>query len=625
MSVARRTVLIGHRGTGKTLLLRRIESYFKHENRAVQCLDLDREIERRSSRSIASIFTESGEEAFRKIERDMFRVLDEETSGAIGEIYLSCGAGFDPALIPETWRVMWIRRVTDAQGRIFMDRPRLNPRVPALTEFTERYHRRNGAYAQRADEVLWIDEGTDSPDEAEAGYFLDDWTGLDGAITLLPQRFRSEESLKAWITRRLKWGVRWIELRDDLLSIEQMEMANHLLPDEKTLVSFRSRDRQAQTEQMVNQNGLAFDWPLELGTCEFGNPRFLSLHERLPGQSLSAALARFPVEVPEGAQLKAALPVQNFEELFAGHTWHESMPEARIFLPLSADGRWAWYRLHQADALPLNFFREDEGSGPDQPALLQWARRQWVRRQTKAEAQNFAAVLGDPVAHSRSPLEQAGFFARKDASVYAIRMTEDEWRGGATERLHKIGLQWAAVTAPLKNLAFSSSQFPDKGAQELGSVNTLVWSAKENGWIGANTDIEGFRDAISEVKTEIGQDLGKIAVWGGGGTLNVVKAVLPDAELFSLRTGENREPGHPSAAQFKPDTVIWAVGRSRETESSNPTDQWKPKFVIDLNYTEDSPGRSYALTCQSRYFSGLTMFKHQAEAQRKFWEEETVP
>jgi shikimate 5-dehydrogenase len=50
-----------------------------------------------------------------------------------------------------------------------------------------------------------------------------------------------------------------------------------------------------------------------------------------------------------------------------------------------------------------------------------------------------------------------------------------------------------------------------------------------------------------------------------------------------------------------------------------PPKQWKPSILVDLNYTEDSPGREYALQVGAEYVSGLRMFQVQAEKQREFW------
>jgi shikimate 5-dehydrogenase len=606
-----RTAVVGHRGVGKSSFSRRVQTYFEHEAREVTCLDLDREIEKRTGRTVRDIFERDGESAFRWLEIETFRAIDEETKALPHDVFLVFGAGFDPSAIPETWRCLWLRRATDANGRIFLDRPRLDPELSALAEYKARAASREPRFAARSDEVLWLDEGLESADESECGFIIGDLREVGGAVTVMPSQFNREAYIETWARARVNWGLRWFELRDDLLTPDQMERAIRFLPDDRVLVSFRSEERAEATAAFIERHGPAFDWPIEFGPSIWGEPRFLSLHQRREGESITEALSRFPREIPAGTQLKAALPTHSFDDLREGDTWMRQFPEARLFLPMSKEGRWSWYRLLQGNSYDLNFVRDFEASTPDQPTLLQWARRARLPKRVTS----FAAILGDPVSHSRTPMEQGSFFAAKSAPVLSIRMTEDEWTRGALEFLRSIGLEWAAVTAPLKRLAFESCRARDTLSLELASVNTMKWT--DRGWSGANTDREGFVGLVEKAKAE--QPLGKIAVWGGGGTLNVITSVLPEAELFSVRTKENRAKGRSPAAGFSPDTVIWAAGRSTSDEETVPSN-WKPRLIIDLNYSEDSPGRDYALRVGCRYISGLAMFRTQAEAQRRFWE-----
>ena len=584
----KRIALIGHRGVGKTSLLERLKTYFvEHEFKFV---DLDSEIRMRTGRELHEIFAQDGEPAFRTLERSVF---GEFTLSSGPATIVALGAGFSPTEIPPSWHVIWIRRVTDSTGRIFTDRPRLNSAVSALDEYNERYSRRQAAYAARADESLWLDEGADlAPDPQEEAFFLNEFRSLEGALTLLPENFGHD--FADWVARRVSWGIRWFELRDDLLSLAQMQAALAVLPRERVLVSHRSSSRVAETAGFAAD--LALDWPLELGPVR-GSPKIVSLHER--SASMSAAFARFPAS---GVICKAAFRVDSLAELLEGDAWQAQNPRERVFLPSSPDGRWAWYRSLTGYRQELSFFREGDGSGVDQPTLLQWARR-------PRHASLFASVIGDPVAHSRSPIEHRAFFADYGFPVYAVRVTLDEMKAGALNQLRALGLRWSAVTAPLKELAFAACSNHDSASAEMKSTNTICFDCGH--WRGFNTDLDGLREALAPLG-----DLGACAVWGGGGTLEVMRSALPaGTEFFSLRTGENRVAGR---ALESPSTVIWAVGRS-QADVNNPPASWKPSLVVDLNYAEDSPGRAFALACGSRYVSGLAMFGAQASAQRRHW------
>ncbi|MGZ3804799.1 MAG: shikimate kinase, partial [Pseudobdellovibrionaceae bacterium] len=67
-----------------------------------------------------------------------------------------------------------------------------------------------------------------------------------------------------------------------------------------------------------------------------------------------------------------------------------------------------------------------------------------------------------------------------------------------------------------------------------------------------------------------------------------------------------------------PEILIWAAPRNKDLKW--PPSAWKPKLIIDLNYTDDSAGREYAQKLNAEYRSGLKMFKVQAQYQREFWE-----
>lgn len=609
MTAPKRVVLIGHRGVGKTSLLTRIEKAYRAASRRARVFDLDREIEQSVGRSVSQIFQEDGEAVFRRLEQTTFEKLEKEIGKSSDDVFIALGAGFATSQIPPSWRAIWIRRATDEQGRIFVDRPRLNPDLDPLQEFAARAGARTEKFSERADEVLTLDEGgEDVFDLTEREFFTSSFRSIDGALTVRPENFKTH--FKAWALERVNWGVCWFELRDDLLSDTEMDEAVRTIPSDRLLVSFRNPARQLSTSKLMQAftEITHYDWPVEMSgrpSLAF-EPTYLSLHERTA--DLPQTLERLSREGSNtGAQLKAALLVNDFRELMIGHAWQQQDPLRRIFLPMSADGRWAWYRLLRFGDYSLNFFRESLGSALDQPTLLQWVRR------LKNPSPEFAAVLGDPVSHSRTPMEHAQFFSKNGQSVFAIRVSEAEAANGALLDLAKLGLRWAAVTAPLKKFAFDSvaNRSIDENSRKLQAINTLTFS--ETGPIaGTNTDLAGLQSAAKDISKELASAK-RLAVWGGGGTLDVIRAVFPSADFYSVRTGELREGG---SGNF-PDVLIWAGGLSKDDQGPPPS--WTPKLIFDLNYSESSPARAYALSKKARYISGLSMFRAQAKAQREFW------
>ena len=76
-------ILIGYRGTGKTMAARRVAELLK-----VACFDADVEIEQRAGKSIKQIFADDGEQAFRDREVQVIAELVQH-----GNAVLSLGGG----------------------------------------------------------------------------------------------------------------------------------------------------------------------------------------------------------------------------------------------------------------------------------------------------------------------------------------------------------------------------------------------------------------------------------------------------------------------------------------------------------------------------------------------------
>ncbi len=576
------TLLIGHRGTGKTAFLQSLEKFAAAQKMKCAFFDLDLEIEKETGKSVVEWFAQS-EAAFRVAERKTFALImaRPETDKMI-----ALGAGFEGPL-PNEAHVLWLRRETDGDGRVFAGRPRLNPELSPIDEYMNRYRVREHRFRAWSHEQLFLPEGY------QGG--LEDFVLKPQALhvpydfTLLPPHFRDWENF--W-EKRSTWGVRRMEIRDDLLSSNQAVRARENLPPKHLLNSLRSNGKIPVTGQT--------DWALELGKPP-QKVNIFSVHERQT--SIAKTLAAFAADTAVmgvgGEILKLAVEIDNFDELKVGHDWWLQDPGGRAFLPRSKNGRWRWYRSLFGPSMPVHFYREDEGSAADQPLL-------WQIRLQPAFEKNFAAVLGSPVHHSRTPLEHLDFFKEKKMPVVAIDIPEAEFPE-ALKLLIELGLTHAAVTSPLKKAAFEACQDVTPEAEEMRAVNTLRIS--DGRLKGHNTDVLALKELSADLP-------GEVWLWGGGGLRSSVRAAFPNVKEFSARTGLP----HPGTEDFNsPAVLIWAVGRTKGF-------QWPPESVkvgriLDLNYGDDSPGLEWALLRNLPYQSGMKMFKLQAEFQRRFWQQ----
>jgi shikimate 5-dehydrogenase len=482
-----------------------------------------------------------------------------------------------------------------------------------IDEFRRRAEVREVNYAQAADEIYEMPEGVfENHHRAlaiEKSILTHSFKGMGGVVTVLPNVFLRAPRWESFKSRFVSCDLDMIELRDDFLTPDQIRQIVTELPQLSFLFSFR-KDLESSKYWLVGEGrdildkAAWIDWALELGepteilTQIPKEKIILSSHEKETLETLRTYESQV-------AHCKWAPEVETFEELLQGHRWQKSSPNKRSYLPRSVDGRWYWYRCLQKGQQLLNFWRYDDGSALDQPSLFQWISSSPNGAAGKSE---FAAILGDPVYHSFTPLEQSDFFAKRGLAVFAVRIPRDEF-SVALPILREMGMRYAAVTSPHKHSA------AELCASELRAVNTLYWSPSRKKWLGTSTDNQGFVELIEGVGM-IAPLQKEIFVWGGGGTLEMVEQSIPHASFFASRTGEPREGSHMSA-DLQPKIMIWAAPRGPETLW--PPLTWRPAMVFDLNYKEDSMGREYALRCGAHYQSGLTMFQGQAQGQRSFW------
>ena len=556
------TILIGHRGTGKTSFLSRVKG--------MRTLDLDDEMSRLTGKPIREIFN-AGEPVFRQVEREVLERLVKE---AKEPTVIAVGAGFEGP-VPAGVRTIWLRRLTDSLGRCFFNRPRLNPGVSPFAEYRERFFPRDRRFAEWADEELFLPEGYEGGLEDFLGEMK--WS-VPYDITLLPENFRG---WPAYYERRKSWGVRSWEIRDDLLSPEQIALALKTIPHQQILYSRR-------TPEGIAPPGLGVDWALELGNPSL-EPQVTSLHES--DEFFESALGHL---ARHKGILKMAEEVASFAELEQGHIWWLKDPSHRAFLPRSPDGRWRWYRSLFGPRMPIHYIREGQGSSLDQPML-------WQTQLQPRLTDYFAAVVGHPVSHSRSPLEHRKFFEQRGIPFVSIDIQEDEFTF-AMDFLRRLGLRYAAVTSPHKKVAWALAQEHSSESRRSQSANTLYF--KDGKILAHNTDVMALHHLRSE-------RFSNVWLWGGGGIKSSVKEVWPNAREIPAREGV-------TDGLDNPDLVIWATGRSRDFVI--PPLDVRPSLILDLNYGEDSPGLEWAVRDKINYESGLKMFKLQAEYQREFWE-----
>lgn len=589
------TLLIGHRGVGKSQLLERLRHYSALSGPRIKTIDLDKFIETNEKLSCREIIERFGEPYFRQLETKYFNELYLMYRDLRQRFYIAIGAGFNFPL-PKEAIVLWVRRETDRLPRVFLDRPRLRSSLGPCEEYLELYEQRDEKFQRLASEIYLMPEGIEGYSETEYNFFFKEKFNFNGILTF-PAQLANRQSLDRFFTKHYGWKNLTVELRDDLLSEDFVN--RHLKTFSRAIFSFRGGWGAANWKTLLGQrhDGLLLDWAVELGDCSFSHEvDIFSLHDRLPDETIAEVIARLQAAGGDRV-LKLAVEIRNFEELRFAFEWQQQDPEKRNLLPRSVDGRWRWFRTWMKGWQTLNFVNEGWARVKDQPSVSDWI-------SLRGGEKRFAAILGSPISHSRTPLEHFDFFSEKSIPIFKIEVSVEEWEV-AISFSSQLGLSFAAVTSPLK---IKARDLLEKSPYD--SINTLYWDALNHKWLGTNTDVDGLREQLAV------KPVNDAAIWGGGGVLSAIKEVIPKAEFFSATSGVARSSREEISA---PSTLIWAVGRSRMNECQWPPSEWSPQQVIDLNYSEDSPGREYALRTGAAYISGLTMFKGQARKQREFW------
>ncbi|KMM17839.1 shikimate dehydrogenase, partial [Synechococcus sp. GFB01] len=101
-------------------------------------------------------------------------------------------------------------------------------------------------------------------------------------------------------------------------------------------------------------------------------------------------------------------------------------------------------------------------------------------------------VLGDPVRHSLSPvMHNAALAALGLDWVYLALPTPADQLQTVLQGLEAIGCRGLNVTIPHKQAVAQLCRRLMPLAERVGAVNTLL-PLEGGGWLGTNTDVEGF-------------------------------------------------------------------------------------------------------------------------------------
>jgi shikimate dehydrogenase len=245
-----------------------------------------------------------------------------------------------------------------------------------------------------------------------------------------------------------------------------------------------------------------------------------------------------------------------------------------------------------------------------------------------------AAVIGDPVRHSRSPaIHNAAFAATGLDWVFVALPTPRGRAADAVSAMATFGFGGMSVTMPHKEEVVGLLERLSPLASRLDAVNCVVW--QDGGLVGHNTDASGFAAAVAHAGTPL-TGL-QVVVLGAGGAARAVVVGALDAGAAGV-TIVNRTPGRSeAAAALDPDRC--RVGDQRDVATADVVVNATPvgmtdtpgcpidpasispnQVVVDLVYDPvDTELLRAARAVGAVAIDGLGMLVHQAAEAFRLW------
>lgn len=259
---------------------------------------------------------------------------------------------------------------------------------------------------------------------------------------------------------------------------------------------------------------------------------------------------------------------------------------------------------------------------------------------------NIYGILGDPVAHSLSPVMHNAAFEElgMDAVYLAFRVSQNELED-AIKGAKSLGIAGLNVTIPLKEKALLFFVDAEEVAQKIGAINTIDFRTGGTP-VGYNTDGIG---SIRVLKETVGELKGKnVLIIGAGGAAKAIAFYL-DVEGAKV-TIANRTKGRAAQLAAKlsnadaialdaelkkqikaSDILIHAtsVGMHPHEDATLVTaDMMHPDLVVfDIVYNpmETKLLKEAKRAGVKKIVNGVKMLVYQGAASFKIWTKEEPP
>jgi shikimate dehydrogenase len=233
------------------------------------------------------------------------------------------------------------------------------------------------------------------------------------------------------------------------------------------------------------------------------------------------------------------------------------------------------------------------------------------------------AVIGDPVAHSRSPEIHRHFLHEAEiaeGSYVAIRVPQVN-AISVIRRMRLDGYTGINVTYPLKEEALHACDALTEEAQRAQAVNTIFFGQQI---LGHNTDGIGARNALEALLEET-IALKRIGVLGYGATARAILGHFSEKDAYVFVWGRDREKVRAACERY--DAKPWPTENPPEIVISTlpPKVRFEPEMLDALMHADILMDTNYGgrstlhQQLEREIVTGDAMLEEQARASFDFW------
>ena len=242
-------------------------------------------------------------------------------------------------------------------------------------------------------------------------------------------------------------------------------------------------------------------------------------------------------------------------------------------------------------------------------------------------------VIGNPIEHSLSPLIHNYWIKKNNIdAIYEKEKLKKKDLGSMILKIKKKKIHGINVTVPFKNDIITHLEKLTPEAETTQSVNTVYLD--NNTITGHNTDIDGFRFAIQDIKFDVSNKL--VLILGAGGVVpSIIHSLYKMKASKIILTNRTKKKAENLKKLFKDLEIInWgqiqkfdmiinatSIGLKASDELKLDFSKFgKNKFFYDVIYNpKETNFLKNAKKLGNKIENGKKMFIHQAAQAFKIW------